>query len=69
MAFADSTSAFFDELSSILEGQQADKEEHMDMTNDRPYSSMLTQDEEPVDRGNPHSVDLDEPEVVTRAYA
>lgn len=69
MPFADSTSSFFDELSSILNAQKADKEEHMNLTNDRPYSSMLTQDEEPVDDGHPHSADHGEPEVVTRAYA
>lgn len=69
MAFADSTSSFFDELSDILKERQAEREEHMDLTNDRPYSSMLTQDEEPTDSGYPHSVDYEEPEVVTRAYA
>lgn len=69
MAFADSTASFFDELSSILKAQQADKEEYMDKTNDRPYSSMLTQDEEPVDNGQPQSLDYEEPEVITRAYA
>jgi len=67
MSFADSTKSFFDELSGILSEQQAEKEKHMDMTNDRPFSSMLTQDEEPVDDGNPNTLDSDEPEVVTRA--
>jgi len=66
MAFEDSTSSFFEELSSILRARQAEKEEHMDQTNDRPYSSLLTQDEEPTDDGNPHTLDHEEPEVVTR---
>ena len=69
MSFADSSQAFFEELSDILKAQQAEKEEHMDRTNDRPYSSMLTQDEEPVDDGNPNTMDYEEPEVVTRTYA
>lgn len=71
MAFAESSKAFFDELSSILDRKQADKEEDIDKRTDRPFSSLLTQDEEPTDDGNPNTMDMDEsePQVVTRSYA
>lgn len=63
--FAESTEAFFDELSKIVDGFQADKEEGQDRTNDRPYSSLLTQDEEPSDY-HPAESGEEEPMVVTR---
>lgn len=68
-SFLESSNSFFDELSEIEKEKQRKKEDHMDKTNDRPYSSMLTQDEEPVDDGNPATLDEEEPEVVTRSYA
>lgn len=66
MAFAESSEAFFDELSKILESQQAEKEEGLDKRTDRPYSSLLTRDEEPEDERTPDMMDEEEPEVVTR---
>ena len=66
MSFAESTKAFFDELSGILESQQAEKEKGLDKRTDRPYSSLLTRDEEPEDERTPESMDDEEPEVVTR---
>ena len=67
MSFGESSKAFFDELSEILDEQKRSKEDAMDMQNDRPFSSMLTQYEEPIDNGNPATLDEEEPEVVTRA--
>jgi len=69
MSFAESSKAFFDELGSIVDAQMSDKEKDLDLRTDRPYSSLLTQDEEPVDNGNPHTMDESEPEVITRSYA
>lgn len=66
-SFSASTSAFFDELSKIIEGQQAAKEEGMDIRSDRPYSALLTQDEEPIADYSPMQLDWQEPEVITRA--
>ena len=66
MSFRDETSSFFDELSGIIDAQQTEKEEGMDQQNDRPYSSLLTQDEEPNQEYNPDQVEEPEPEVVTR---
>lgn len=68
-SFLEQTKSFFDELSNIAEQQQEEREQEGYMTNDRPYSSMLTQDEEPVDDPNPHTVEQEEPEVVTRAWS
>lgn len=48
MAFKDETSAFFDELSKIIDMQTAGREQGALQGEDRPFSSMLTQDEEPV---------------------
>jgi hypothetical protein len=65
-SFLDQTSSFFDELTKILETQQHDRDEGMDTRSDRPYSSLLTQDEEPLDEYNPQQREEPEPEVVTR---
>lgn len=65
-SFTDSTAAFFDELSKILSGQQAAKEDGLDLRSDRPYSSLLTQDEEPIADYSPMQLDWQEPEVITR---
>jgi hypothetical protein len=67
--FSDSTGAFFDELSKIIESQQSNKEEGFDLRADRPYSSLLTQDEEPNADYSPMQLDWQEPEVITRSYA
>jgi len=66
MAFATQSKAFFDELSSIMDERRKDKEDGMDKKDDRPFSSLLTQDEEPTGDGNPASIENDEPEVITR---
>jgi hypothetical protein len=66
MSFAESSKAFFDELSEMLEEQQAEKEKDLDKRTGRPYSSLLTQDEEPDDERTPETSDEEEPEVVTR---
>lgn len=66
MAFKDQTSSFFDELSSIVDEQKRVKEEGLDAQGGgKPFSSMLTQDEEPQTQYNPADVEV-EPEVVTR---
>ena len=65
-SFTDSTRSFFDELSKIIEKQQSDKEEGLDLRHDRPYSSLLTQDEEPSS-DYPPQLDWQEPEVITRS--
>lgn len=66
MSFADSSKAFFDELSDILHDRKVEKEKDLNKRTERPFSSLLTQDEEPSDNGNPHTMDESEPEVVTR---
>jgi hypothetical protein len=59
--------SFFDELGQILEEKQRQREKVMGTRDDgRPYSSMLTQDEEPsYDYYNPIT-DEGEPEVIIR---
>lgn len=66
MSFLDQTSSFFDELSRIMDEQQKDREGAMDLRSERPYSSLLTQDEEPTQEYNPQQLEEPEPEVVTR---
>ena len=61
-AFRDTLSSYFDELSSIVDEQKKQKEEGQDIRDDRPYSSMLTQDEEPS-RENPPPIQ-EEPEAI-----
>ena len=65
MAFTDQMSAFFDELSAIVSQQRRMKAEGMDRLNDRPFSSMLTQDEEPVQQLPEAPYEI-EPSVVVR---
>jgi len=67
MSFRDTLSSYFDELSSIVSDQKKQKEEGMDVRDDRPYSSMLTQDEEPTGEAQPSQVEETEPEVITRS--
>lgn len=64
--FTDSTTSFFDELGNILDEQREAKEDGWQMRDGRPYSSMLTQDEEPTLSRPPNAVDMLEPEVITR---
>jgi len=68
-SFADTTAAFFDELQSMKDAVQQDREKGLDTHYDRPYSSMLTMDEEPTEEPNPSTFDLEEPEVVVRSGA
>lgn len=65
MAFSEQMSSFFDELSAIVDQQRRMKADGMDRINDRPYSSMLTQDEEPVQQ-LPEAPYEPEPSVVIR---
>lgn len=66
-SFGDKTVAFFDELSKIRDADRIDAEgpqgqEYHD--NDRPFSNLLTQDDEPSDY-NPHPAQpIDEPEII-----
>lgn len=66
MSFKDQTSAFFDELSHIIDEQKKKREEGMDpLRGGKPFSSKLTQDEEPATMYNPADAEM-EPEVVVR---
>lgn len=64
-SFRDMLSGYFDELSSIVDEQKKQKEEGQDLRDDRPYSSLLTQDEEPTAEPAPPQIE-EEPEVITR---
>lgn len=66
MSFADQISSFFDELSKIEERKKGKREEVYGGGNrERPFSSLLTQDEEPAN--DPiNKYEEVEPEVVTR---
>lgn len=66
MSFAQQSSAFFDELSKIMDQQQRSRDDSIETRSDRPYSSLLTQDEEPTQNYNPQQLEEPEPEVVTR---
>jgi hypothetical protein len=59
-------SAFFDELGNILEEREKVRDENMQPNSERPYSSTLTQNEEPGDYHNPAPIEEGEPEVITR---
>ena len=65
-AFAQRTSSFFDELTRIINAQKKAKEDGIDMRSDSPYSSLLTQDEEPLQEYNPNQLEYPQPEVITR---
>ena len=64
--FARMTESFFDEYSRILDAQKKAKEDGIDMRSDSPYSSLLTQDEEPLQEYNPNQLEYPQPEVITR---
>jgi len=66
MSFSDQTSSFFDELSRIIDEKQKARDKSMtEQGGARPFSSMLTQDEEPTQEYNSADQEI-EPEVVTR---
>lgn len=65
MAFKEQMSAFLDELSGIIDEQKKVKEEGMDLQSDTPFSSQLTQDEEPSNY-SPEYMGEAEPEVIMR---
>jgi len=69
MSMKQEMSAFFDELTNIVNDQQRQREAELDRQTGRPYSSLLTQDEEPVADYNPLQQEEPEPEVITRAQA
>jgi hypothetical protein len=68
-SFVDMTSSFFDELSSIKDETLRAREAEIDKRTERPFSSLLTQDEEPTEEPNPASWEVEEPEVVVRSGA
>jgi hypothetical protein len=65
MSFSDQTAAFFDELSSMVDEKKKENQGEVNPETGRPYSSLLTQDEEPRDHGSQGSLEQ-EPEVITR---
>lgn len=65
-SFRDTLGGYFDELSSIVDEQKKQKEDGMDIRDDRPFSSMLTQDEEPTGENSPAQTEEAEPEVFVR---
>ena len=71
MSFRQQTSSFFDEMTKILNEKKLVREEDMAEGNQqgRPFSSQLTQDEEPTDHYNPAPVEEQEPDVVMRGIA
>jgi hypothetical protein len=69
MSFREQTSAFFDELTQILDQEKAEREADMDLRSGRPFPSELTQDEEPSTDYGPQTTEEPEPEVVTRGSA
>jgi hypothetical protein len=68
-SFNQMTVSFFDELGNMELEKRRKKEDGMDLREDRPFSSLLTQDEEPISDGNPATLEIEEPEVVTRGTA
>ena len=69
MAFSDQLSSFHDELTAIVDDMKKKREADMDQRNERPYQSLLTQDEEPSQDYNPQQAEEAEPEVITRGSA
>jgi len=65
MGFREQTSAFFDELTNIVNQQMKDKAQGEERESETPFSSTLTQDEEPVP-AQEEVVEDAEPEVITR---
>lgn len=66
MSFGREMTAFFDELGKISDAQEKKREEVFGPENKgRPFSSLLTQDEEPTDYFPDQAVDQ-EPQVIVR---
>ena len=65
--FTQASVSFFEGGSSKKDEERKDREKDLDTHYDRPFSSLLTQDEEPTEEPNPNTFDLDEPEVVVRS--
>ena len=66
MSFQGQSTAFFDELTKILESKSRARENVFGHDNkQRPYSTTLTQDEE-SGRYHPYAIEPWEPEVITR---
>jgi hypothetical protein len=66
MSFSEQTSAFFDELENIINEQKKSNQGEVNPQTERPYSSLLTQDEEPTDQQQQPPAQETEPEVITR---
>lgn len=63
-------SSFFDELYRLEEADRAKRTAHRDpQDTERPYSSVLTQDEEPSDYVPRPAQSIEEPEVILGGYA
>jgi len=60
--FRDRTAAFFDELSKIDRARKKQNEEGQNRSTGRPFSNLLTQNEEPEDYYPP--ITEDEPQVI-----
>lgn len=69
MAFSEQLSSFHDELTAIVDDVKKQREADIDKRNERPFSSLLTQDEEPSQDYNPQQAEETEPEVITRGSA
>ncbi len=66
MSFSEQTAAFFDELENIIDEQKKSNQGEINPQTERPYSSLLTQDEEPTDQQYQPPAQETEPEVITR---
>jgi hypothetical protein len=66
MSFGHEMTAFFDELGKIRAAQEKKREDVYGSDHkSRPFSSLLTQDEEPTDYFPDQAVD-EEPQVIVR---
>lgn len=65
MSFSEQSSSFFDELTAIVDNQVKQREAELSESG-RPFSSSLTQDDEPNPDYNPQQAEEQEPEVITR---
>jgi hypothetical protein len=65
-SFGAQSTAFFDELGKILDERSKSRQNVFGKDNkQRPYSNLLTQDEE-SGRYHPYAIEQDQPEVITR---
>lgn len=67
MSFQDQTATFFDELTNIVNEQMKEKHQGEAGEAESPFSSMLTQDEEPTN--DQEGVVEPDPEVIVRPGA